>query len=820
MIPLALAMGAGVLLAWRVDLAVGAWLALAGAGVLTAAVSLARPGREALALACVLVASLSVGGARMEQVFNTAEPADVQTCVAAGRALATLEGRIATVPQIVHPPIEFGYRPEPRMSFLLDVESFATPAGPLPATGLVRVSIDEPYRPLSPGQRVRLMGWVGRFGPPSNPGVYDAQAMARLTGATVWLAVPTEQAVDVRDESSPASSWVWHLRTLLRQRLTETGSLRSGRLVSALILGERHPSLASLNDTMRRAGLAHFLSISGLHLGIFLGFVYLLCRLAMLSPRSAAVVVLVVLAWFLLMAQPRAPLLRSGIMAACLAGGILLGRTGSSLNALAVAWVVLLAIDPRQLLLPGFQLSFLIVAGLILLTPRVRVILFGTWLRHRGLMVLRDPGWLRRWWVRRIRETLMSLVAMTVTAYLISAPLAAMHFGLFSPLAIVLSILVLPMVAAVLIPGYTALALTALMPNLAAAIGSLASAAAGVLAGFIDLLGALPLSLPVRPVGPAWVALYYAALLAVLLAGRSGRRWALAGLLVVSLAGVTAWTQRPRTTPPETAELHLLDVSDGQCAILQTPSGASYLIDAGTRSGYDAWDRALDPFLREMRLPDPEAAFVSHANTDHYSAVPGLVRHRDLARAWMCDYFQPTANPYDAETRLLNILGRHGVQLGRLRRGDTMQLDEHARLEVLWPPPGRDDLTSNDTSLVVKITCGGKRILLPGDLGETGQAELLTDPAQLRADVLVVPHHGGWEKTLPAFVQAVAPEVVLVSGSKDPQGPSTAGREIREFYNSLRQHYRYRSTARDGWLRVRLGPGPIDLTSMREQRRR
>ncbi len=817
MVPLAAAMGCGVLLAWRVDVAVWAWLVVAGTGVVAAAVSLARPGREGLSLAGVLAASLAVGAARMEQTYNTAGPDDVQTCVAPGRALATLQGRIATVPQIVHPPIEFGYRPEPRMSFLLDVESFATPAGPLAASGLVRVAIDEPYRPLEPGQRVRLMGWIGRFGPPSNPGVYDAQAMARLTGATVWLAVPTEQAVAPIDESSDGNA-LWRLRTLLRQRLTETGSLRSGRLVSALILGERHPSLASLNDTMRRAGLAHFLSISGLHLGIFLGFVYLLCRVAMLSPRSAAAVALVALAWFVLMAQPRAPLLRSGIMAACLAGGILLGRTGSSINALAVAWVVLLAVDPRQLLTPGFQLSFLIVAGLILLTPRVREVLFGTWLRYRGLMVFRDPGWLRRWWARRTSETLTSLVAMTVTAYLISAPLAAMHFGLFSPLAIVLSILVLPMVAAILIPGYTALALAAVTPNLAAVFGELASAAARLLAGFIDLLGTLPLSLPVRPVGPAWVALYYATLLAVLLARRSKRRWILAGALLVALAGATAWTQRPRTTPPDTAELHLLDVSDGQCAILQTPSGASYLIDAGTRSGYDAWDRALEPFLRHMRLPDPSAAFVSHANTDHYSAVPELVRHRGLARAWMCEYFQPTANPYDAETRLLGILDRHGVQLGRLRRGDSLPLDDQTRLEVLWPPPGRDDLTSNDTSLVVKITCGGKRILLPGDLGELGQAELLADPTQLRADVLVVPHHGSWEKTLPAFVRAVAPEVVLVSGSKDPRGPSTAGANIRDFYNNLRKHYRYRSTARDGWLRVRIGPGPIDLTSMRKQR--
>ena len=134
---------------------------------------------------------------------------------------------------------------------------------------------------------------------------------------------------------------------------------------------------------MIRAGTAHLMSISGLHLGIFLGFVFLLCRLVAMSPRRSAGVVLVVLAAYVLLAEPRAPLLRSAIMAAALCSGLILGRRYMPLNALAAAAIILLAIEPLQLFQAGFQLSFAIVAGLVLFLRPARRLIFRRWLRRR-----------------------------------------------------------------------------------------------------------------------------------------------------------------------------------------------------------------------------------------------------------------------------------------------------------------------------------------------------------------------------------------------------------------------------------------------------
>lgn len=821
LVPLAACLLAGVLLGRFLPVATPAWLAMLGVSLPVALAGLLRRRWRVLAVLGVLAATLAFGAARFHIAWNTLPADNVALATAPGKSLATLRGRVVSYPQLYVPEVEFGYQPEPSLVFLLQAEDILGSDGEVPATGLARVVVDEPYKTFRPGERLELAGWLSRYHPPRNPGQFDALDYARRTGVQARLRVPTEQGAMRLDNEPPGpTDWLWRWRAAMRQYLAETGDPQTGRLISALVLGQRHPALATLERTMQRAGLAHYLSISGLHLGIFLGFCYLLCRLATLSPRRAALLVLLLLGAYLLLAEARPPLLRSAIMAAFLLLALIRGRPGASINALAAAAIVLLAIDPRQLFAPGFQLSFVIVGGLILLGRRMRQLLFGRWLYRRGLAVFRDSGRWRRWVAYTLTDQAVSAVTLVATAWLLAAPLAAMHFGYISPWAPLLSLAVFPLVLAVLIPAYLALALAGPLPNLASQLADLAAVPADWLQRIVDALDALPgLALTVRPVGWGWTLLCYATVLAVLFARRSRLRQALAGVLLLGLVGLTVATQQPARTPARTAELHLLAVGAGQCAVIQTPAGRTYLFDAGTRSGFDAYHRVLSPFLRNRRLPDPDVAFVSHANTDHYSALPGLVRDGRCETVWLCDYFDRAAdNPYSAPARMMRILLEHDVDVRRLRRGDVLDLDDETRMDVLWPPPGRDDLVSNDTSLVLRITCGGKTLLLPGDIDVVAQQTLLEHPKQLRCDVLVLPHHGGWEKTLPDFVKAAEPSVILASGHQDPMGPSTAKARIQDFYRSLREQYRFHATSSEGWLGVQFGPAGVHVQTMARPR--
>lgn len=572
-------------------------------------------------------------------------------------------------------------------------------------------------------------------------------------------------------------------------------------LLRTLILGDRHAALDPLNEAMLRSGTAHLLSISGQHLTILLGFLYLLMRLAALTPRRAAMAVLVLLAGYLLVADAQAPLLRSALMAAAFCLAVILGRSASTANLLAAAAIALLAADPRELFRAGFQLSFGTVAGILLLYRPVERLLFGRWLGRRGLMVFRDEQRIRRWFNDRGALILIRSVSVSIAAYLASVPLVAYHFGLLTPLAPLATLVLLPVVALTLVAGYLQLLAAWAVPNLAASLSPALAGLTGATSALAGVLGSVPgTALPLRPV-PVWAALAMAAAMAAAAQrARLGisRAWATTGL--VAVVGIVAVaTQAPPSATAE-AELCVLDVRRGNCAVLRAPDGRTYLFDAGTISGFDPDRHVLAPFLRARGWPDPSAAFVSHANTDHFNALPGLLERSGLPELFVHDAFVAAAEDGGAARVLLRQCTRAGTSVHLVQRGRRVRLDERTSVTVLWPPPaatGHVFEEANDSSLVLRLECDGLRVLIPGDIEHLAQSLLLgLPPEELRADVLILPHHGGYSPVLAEFVSAVRPRCLIRSsvprhGDAEAQVPAlSAGRE-------------FLSTDTDGCIRVR-----------------
>jgi competence protein ComEC len=818
MVPVAAALVAGLLAGRYAPLPAALWAVSAALALTASAGGLAtRRLRPALA-GSLLLAVGAVGALHAHVAWRLLPDDHVVTYTGRAQVLATLRGQVITCPltyEIVGDE-HLGWSRGPGTSMTVRLEGIRLREGWRPVRGLARVRIDGQADHLRAGQRVELIGTMGRYRPADNPGQFDPAQAARRRHTLVWVRVPVPEGATVLREPSWWSRPIWQLRAAARQHLDGTGSPAEARIVSALVIGDRHPALRQLNRVMIRAGAAHLLSISGLHLGIFLGVTFVLARLIAPSSRIAAGVVLLVLTAYVLIAAPRAPLLRSATMAGLLCLAVLLSRRYVALNALATSGVLLLAIDPLQLFSAGFQLSFLIVGGLILLHRPVRQALFGRWLRRRGLMVFREDQAWRRWLHHRGAQWGIDLLVASLVAYAVSAPLVAYHFGLFNPYAMVLSVLLLPVVVAVLVPGYLSMALAWPMPNLSYRLGEVSTALAAWLARIAEACDHLPgVGMELRPLHVAWVLGAYATG-AILLARRHlpfGPALSVGAL--ATLAAATAYSQLP-APQPASAELDLLSVGNGQCAVLRAPSGQTYLIDAGTSRAQDAGRTVLLPFLRARRLPDPSAAFCSHANTDHYNAMPALIETGRLDTLYVGPYFGQDDRPSWSRRRFGELLAKAGVRVRRLSQGERLALDGRTSVEVLWPPPGETrlapDASRNDRSLVLKVTCDGRSVLLPGDIDVDTQQTLLADANRLACDAVVLPHHGSWRPTLPKLLDATGAEVVLVSSARPPSGDS---QEASAFYDRLRRRMRYFSTARNGHIHVEFGSTGVRVRSRR-----
>lgn len=243
-------------------------------------------------------------------------------------------------------------------------------------------------------------------------------------------------------------------------------------------------------------------------------------------------------------------------------------------------------------------------------------------------------------------------------------------------------------------------------------------------------------------------------------------------LLIVLFSASNAVDEEEATATPlpeGAAIVSVLDVDQGQAVAIIAPDGSAALIDAG-RSGTRV-ENEIEPYLRSLGVEELDYLILSHPDQDHVGGMPRVLELFTVG-AWV-DPAIPTTNQTYGET--LEIVLDQGIPAILARQGEQLKLGE-VELELLWPVD--DMLTSggepdsNENSTVVRVTYAGVSVLIPGDLEQNGEAVLVEGyGADLQVDVLVAGHHGSNTSSSGAFLDATAPDVVIISaGENNPYG--------------------------------------------------
>jgi competence protein ComEC len=759
------------------------WLALAGAA---AALALGMHRRGWISTSCLALA-IALTGLAAAQLARFHFPHDhIAAIIGDTPQLAQIELILTQPPRTLSTPSSGGRPLPPRQVTSGEVTRVRTWDGWQPASGALLLSIDQPNASLAYGQRVVAIGTLSRPPPAMNPGQFDWSRYYRQDRVLASLDAPHGE--NVRIVEPLAIGLPLRAINALRQRarhalskgFAEQQSLDHA-LLRALLLGDHDPQLRDVQDDFRKTGTSHHLAISGMHVAILGAFVFGVCRLLRLAPRKAAGVMCGFVLLYGIVALPSPPVWRSIVLCLCFALAVVCRRSVDGVQLLALTAFVLLAAFPLDLFDAGFQLSFGTVLGLMLLaTPLARRL-------HKedeDERVLRSlgvaPGWFKsvRHWSRR---QFTAALAAGVVAWVVSAPLVIQHFDQLNPWTIPASLLLAIPVLLALVAGLLKVVLTLLIPWLAPLWAAAAALPIALMRNLVDGLARLPagdLPLPALPV--AAVLAFYALLALALLPttrrwlkilSRGGLATACAALVFLPfLAGLGA----PRNAGDQ-LRLTLLSVGAGQCAVVELPSGKTVLIDAGSSTIQDLPRRCLEPFLRRRGVGSVDSIYVSHANLDHFSGVARAAREYDVKRVVVTNAFEAHAAKNAPASQMLADLRTQNAALSQISAGQTIPLDPSTTLQVLWPPPGAQSLSPNDTSQVLKLTCGGRSILFTGDVQQPALESLLRTPAALRADVLIAPHHGSAEPATAAFLAAVGSPTVLASSDRTPT------RKQREF---------------------------------------
>ncbi|MCF7970429.1 MAG: DNA internalization-related competence protein ComEC/Rec2 [Methylococcaceae bacterium] len=639
----------------------------------------------------------------------------------------------------------------------------------------LRLSWYYPPQKVSAGQAwqffVKLKSPNGTF----NPGGFDYEKwlFTQHIGATGYIRQSSKAKLLATQAPWQSISVIRQsLIDLLAQQKISTDSLA---LIKALTLGDRSSLSMSQWQVLAQSGTAHLMAISGLHIGLVAGMIYWLAFQCWLqvpphryysAPQIAAVGSFLAALSYAALAGFSVPTQRALVMVSVFMLTLLLRRHVKSLDVFAIAFLVVLLIDPMAVLSVGFYLSFLAVFCIIyVLSGRLG----------------RESRWL-------------SSLKLHVVVGLGLLPVLLFFFQQASLISPIANLIAIPIVSFLVVPlALLAVALLPGVPDISGFLLQIVDSVLHYLWQVLVFLVDLPLASIVLAQPELWRIIVAMLGVFLLLAPRGIPARYLCFIFILPL--ILMHKDKPEVG---TASLTLLDVGQGLAVVVQTAKH-TLVFDTGARfsDSFDMGRNVVLPFLHYQQITSVDTLVISHADNDHIGGAKSLLAE------------MPTKEILSSVPELLADYKAVACYAGRNWQWDQVSF-------YMLSPPKKALKGENDNSCVLKIETVQGSFLLTGDIENTAEAVLIEQSKNLSAEVLIAPHHGSKTSSSTDFLVAVNPSVILIPAAS-PNRFGFPHAQVIDSYNQLGASYFI--TGDSGALTVNFREGKAEVESYREKYR-
>jgi len=676
---------------------------------------------------------------------------NISRFVDAGKTV-TLKGTISDLPRLS----------EQSVRLIVDAESITINHQTYKVSGGVSVSIlrrDVDVGVLSSltlGRFIHFTGELGTINIGRNPGEFDLRNYLHLNNiyARFYPVRLDSSCLGEEMGNIVLTRFIYPVRRSIADRLDKLIGGEEAKFLKGLIIGERSEIPIEVKTAFINSGVMHILAVSGLHVAIVTFMLIIIFQLLRIPEKPRLIATCLFLIYYMYLTGNSPSVARSVVMAIIFLCAKLFERRGDMYNILALSAIVLLLIDSKQLIQPGFQLSFVAVFAIVYLYPKLY-----------GLKNLLSDGLKNN----RLIVATFALMGVSIAAGIGTLPFTSIYFGKISVISFIANIIVVPLSNVILAIGMFSVAVSYLSTWIASIYAEVTSLLTWLMLKIVDFFGNLRFAY-IDTRFSLWSSIIFYA--GIGFAINIGRKEVRKIFIILTLVVLNSWLYGFQIFGPSTKYLRVtfLDIGQGDAIFLEFPNGGNMLVDAGPRTfGTDAGNRFIVPYLRYRGISRIQTILTSHPDADHLGGVPTLLHQCKVDQ--VCDAGSVSTSSLFKE--YIHLVDSLKLERSILQSGIKIGSLDEIRLYVLHPSieflQVKSRTTLNNQSLVVKVVFGKTSLLLAGDAEKEAETAIESKyDSFLKSDILKISHHGSITGTSDIFLKSVRPQTAIISvGAKN-----------------------------------------------------
>lgn len=593
---------------------------------------------------------------------------------------------------------------------------------------------------LEIGKNIMLKGELLTFNQKTIPNGFDEIRYMKTKGYDYKM-FPEEIKIKEEKQSS-----FFIVVNQLRKKICEIYDAvlpqKEAGILKAMITGNKDDIDELTRDLYNKAGIAHIIAISGLHVTVISVFLFYILERFLKNKRLCSFITILFLFCYMIFTGCSASTVRAVIMTSTMLFGTILFREGEKYNTVALAALLLLLYQPLYLWDIGFQLSFTAVIGIFMGNTMIKK-------------------------YRKIKNKALDIMIISAIVCFSSFPIIAYHFYYVPLGGILANVIVVPLIGIVVGFG--------MFVGLA---GLFSIHFATFLVGIVFILLKIyefvciiisKLSFLYIHIGRPpllFIVLFYITFICIYFYYYSK---IFKYITIVSTSCLFLSLVSNRLFFKNT-EVAYLDVGQGDSTIIHTYDNKTIVIDGGGKYYADFGDNTganvVYPYLEYLGTTTIDILFITHMDSDHTMGAIELMDLANVKQVIISDYHFESNSLYDL---FLETVRKNQIPLYIIQSEDKITINENTKIECLYPIEGEKFYLgdNNNGSLVLKLICGEIDFLFTGDAGAADESVMIQEGKNVAAQILKAGHHGSKYSSTPEFLQKVSPNAAIISSGKN-----------------------------------------------------